>query len=104
MLSSATAMILQPGMNPALDRWNKPGKSLRRARSPVAPNRTTTCGNCGPTPAEILAIVQILSGLLTPGEKECGRVHPAAGLDSPRAVRSAHFTNALRPKKAKATA
>src|ERR1700678_3574886 len=37
-----------------------PGSSLRRARSPVAPTRTTTCGNCGPTPDGIFAIIHIL--------------------------------------------
>src|ERR1017187_4833832 len=30
------------GIRPALARWNRPGSSLRRARSPVAPNRTIT--------------------------------------------------------------
>src|SRR5690349_8230951 len=28
------------GMRPASARWNSPGRSLRRARSPVAPNTT----------------------------------------------------------------
>ena len=32
------------GANRDIDRLNSPGSSLRRARSPVAPNRTTTCG------------------------------------------------------------
>jgi hypothetical protein len=30
------------GNSPALARWNRPGSSLRRARSPVAPNKTIT--------------------------------------------------------------
>ena len=42
--SSETPMIRQPGMNPALTRWNRPGSSLRRDRSPVAPTSTTTWG------------------------------------------------------------
>src|SRR5580692_11352245 len=37
-----------------------PGSSLRRARSPVAPTSTTTCGNCGPTPGGIFATIHIL--------------------------------------------
>ncbi len=53
-------MIRQPGMNPTLARWNSPGSNLRRAKSPVAPNSTTTCGNCGPTPGGILATVLVL--------------------------------------------
>ena|ERR1017187_3332310 len=36
------------------------GHSLRRARSPVAPTRTTTCGYRGPSPAGIFATVHIL--------------------------------------------
>ncbi len=43
-IPSETPMIRQPGINPAVDRWNSPGNSFRRARSPVAPTRTTTCG------------------------------------------------------------
>ena len=43
-------------MNPAVSRWNKPGNSLRRARSPVAPTSTITCGCRGPTPGATLAI------------------------------------------------
>ncbi len=31
-----------PGINPAAARPNSPGSSLRRARSPVTPNRTMT--------------------------------------------------------------
>jgi hypothetical protein len=50
-------MIRLPGMNPALARWNRPGNNFRRDRSPVAPNKTTTCGNLGPTRAEFLANV-----------------------------------------------
>jgi len=41
--------IRQAGMKPALTRWNIPGHSFRRDRSPVAPTRTTTCGYRGPT-------------------------------------------------------
>src|SRR5580704_14873969 len=37
-----------------------PGNNLRRARSPVAPTRTTTCGNWGPTPGCIFATLRIL--------------------------------------------
>src|SRR5262249_10000881 len=47
-------MIRQPGMNPARESWNRPGRSFRRDRSPVAPIRTTTWGYFGPTPAGIL--------------------------------------------------
>src|SRR3954465_15740613 len=55
MVSSETPTIRQPGMNPALARWNRPGSSFRRDRSPVAPTRTTTCGYLGPTRDEFLA-------------------------------------------------
>ena len=37
----------QSGTRPASDRCNRPGNSLRRARSPVAPNSTITCGCTG---------------------------------------------------------
>ena len=40
----------QSGSMPARDRWNRPGRSLRLARSPVAPNRTMTCGVAGVWP------------------------------------------------------
>ena len=43
-------MTWQPGMNPAKAKWNRPGINLRRDRSPVAPNNTTTCGCFGPNP------------------------------------------------------
>ncbi len=36
-------MMRQPGMKPAVARWNSPGSSLRCDRSPVAPTRTKTC-------------------------------------------------------------
>jgi hypothetical protein len=42
-------MMRQPGMKPELHRWNNPGNSLRRDRSPVAPTKTTTWGYRGPT-------------------------------------------------------
>ncbi len=29
------------GISPAVARWNSPGRSLRLARSPVVPNKTT---------------------------------------------------------------
>ena len=48
------------GMKPMQARWNRPGSSLRCARSPVAPNSTTTCGKRGPTPGGIFAIVHAL--------------------------------------------
>ena len=53
-------MIRQPGMKPAVDRWYSPGNSLRRARSPVAPKSTTTCGNRGPTPGGIYYLKELL--------------------------------------------
>src|SRR5437870_2913225 len=40
-------MIRNSGRSPACARWNRPGSSLRRARSPVAPNSTMTCGRRG---------------------------------------------------------
>jgi hypothetical protein len=40
-------MIRHSGTSPAWERWSSPGRSLRRARSPVAPNMTTTCGCVG---------------------------------------------------------
>jgi hypothetical protein len=42
-------MMRQAGMKPELRRWNNPGNSFRRDKSPVAPTRTTTCGYRGPT-------------------------------------------------------
>ena len=48
-------MIRQAGMKPELTRWNNPGNSFRRDRSPVAPTRTTTCGYRGPTLAAFFA-------------------------------------------------
>src|SRR6476469_7765700 len=53
-------MIRQLEMNAALQRWNSPGRSLRRARSPVAPTSTTTCGSRGPT-REVFFITYPLS-------------------------------------------
>ena len=53
-------MMRHPGMNPAAARWKRPGSSLRRDRSPVAPNRTTICGSFGPTPAGILVMAWFL--------------------------------------------
>ena len=35
------------GISPARERWSRPGSSLRRARSPVAPNSTMTYGRTG---------------------------------------------------------
>ena len=37
-------MMRVSSSSPAWNRWSRPGRSLRRERSPVAPNRTTTCG------------------------------------------------------------
>jgi hypothetical protein len=55
MSSCETPTIWQPGINPAFDRWKRPGNSLRRDRSPVAPTRTTTCACFGPTPGGTFA-------------------------------------------------
>ena len=55
--SSDTPTMRQPGMKPDVARWYRPGSNLRRARSPVAPNSTTTCGKRGPTPGGTLAMV-----------------------------------------------
>ena len=71
--SSDTPTMRQPGMKPALARWNSPGSSLRRARSPVAPNSTTTCGNRGPTPAGILATVFVLRSVGPSRRRGIGR-------------------------------
>ncbi len=42
--SSDVPTIRQSRSSPASKRCSRPGSSLRRARSPVAPNSTTTCG------------------------------------------------------------
>ena len=39
---AAPMMRYSFGSSPAACRWNRPGSSLRRARSPVAPNSTMT--------------------------------------------------------------
>src|SRR6185369_187995 len=62
-------MTRDPGMNPALARWNRPGSSLRRDRSPVAPKSTTTCGNLGPTPAAIFATIHPALFATHPGRR-----------------------------------
>src|SRR5215475_5927090 len=61
--SSETPMIRHWGMKPAFERWKRPGSSLRRDRSPVAPNSTTTWGKRGPTPGGILAMDTYLDGI-----------------------------------------
>src|SRR4051812_22654343 len=67
MSSSDTPMMRQPGMNPALARCSSPGMSLRRDRSPVAPNSTTTCGYLGPTPARTFATEHLCGEVLPHG-------------------------------------
>src|SRR5262247_64877 len=52
--SRDTPTIRHPGMNPVRESWNRPGKSFRRDRSPVAPISTTTWEYFGATPAGIL--------------------------------------------------
>src|SRR5215475_14040977 len=54
-------MIRQPGMKPKLESRNRPGRSFRRERSPVAPKRVITCGYLGPTPDAIFVTAQILT-------------------------------------------
>src|SRR5215467_8000674 len=58
-------MIRQPGMKPRLESRNKPGRSFRRERSPVAPKSVITCGYLGPTPEGILVTAQILTPTTT---------------------------------------
>ena len=43
--SSEVPTMRHSGTSPASDRCSRPGSSLRRARSPVAPNSTITCGS-----------------------------------------------------------
>ena len=52
----------QSGSRPACERWSRPGSSLRRARSPVAPNSTMTCGRSG----EMSDVTSVGSGVTPP--------------------------------------
>src|SRR5262249_33470069 len=54
-------MIRQPGMKPKLESRNRPGRSFRRERSPVAPKRVITCGYLGPTLDAIFVTAQALT-------------------------------------------
>src|SRR5690625_3932428 len=52
--SSEEATTSSPGISPDLSSLNNRGSNLRCARSPVAPNSTTTCGCSGPIPASFV--------------------------------------------------
>ena len=54
--SSDVPTIRHSGSSPACARWNSPGRSLRRARSPVAPNSTITCGRSGEIRLELMSV------------------------------------------------
>ena len=77
--SSETPMIRQPGMNPALHRWNSPGSSLRRERSPVAPTSTTTCGYRGPTRDEFFATLPPRHRLEPHRQQSIAHANPGVG-------------------------
>src|SRR5580692_1993456 len=81
--SRETPTIRQSGMKPELARWNRPGMSFRRERSPVAPTSTTRCGYLGPTRPGTLAAVLIRSQRLYPSLAAPGRIFERARLDGP---------------------
>ena len=73
--SSDVPTIRHSGNSPACARWNRPGSSLRRARSPVAPNSTMTCGRSGEIRLELMSVGSERMGG-PPSDRTSGPVRP----------------------------
>ena len=56
---------------PACARWNRPGRSLRRARSPVAPNSTITCGRSGEIRLELMSVGSVCMSDVQTARRPC---------------------------------